>query len=434
MPGPQFPFGKGGSSMKLNTAGRGGSLRLHATATATAASAASAASSRGHFLQKSAPQSQRTSLGSRPLTAGTFRQQDHWLSDFWPQRSLVHGVTTSAAAAAQSVQTREPAEAKPSRSQRSSLDVQRDVPLPDEPTTPAQRQEGPFLDAASSSSDSADAAAADSPTAASLAIQEAVQDAATSSSSSAVTSSTVVTSDVQQQQQQQQQPQSPTSDAASSAAADSPCSHFSSRSPTNVVVSMLMPRAMSGWLLGPGGAKAKANQIPGAKWWLTDRTWQMGGQQNLRLLLIQGSPEKVGDVLKVLFGLIFAEGAPSNNAYFKTRAGQYKVKVVLQTWLVGSLLGKEGHTIRSIQESSGSRMQVVPLERAINPTGKKEQARIEGPEAVLEVAADSVDALAAGAQAAYQAIAVNPKYKPFVRKSPEDYPAALRWKVAHAAV
>lgn len=69
-PGPPG-FGKGGS-MKLNTAGRGGSLRLHATATATAASAASAASSRGHLLQKSAPQSQRTSLGSRPLTAGAY--------------------------------------------------------------------------------------------------------------------------------------------------------------------------------------------------------------------------------------------------------------------------------------------------------------------------------------------------------------------------
>lgn len=36
-----------------------------------------------------------------------------------------------------------------------------------------------------------------------------------------------------------------------------------------------------------------------------------------RLLIIQGAPSRVGGVLKLLFGLIFAEGAPTNKSYFK---------------------------------------------------------------------------------------------------------------------
>lgn len=58
--------------MKATTAGaagRGG-MRLHATATASASAAAGA---RGHLVQKSTTHSSaasRTSLGSRPLTAG----------------------------------------------------------------------------------------------------------------------------------------------------------------------------------------------------------------------------------------------------------------------------------------------------------------------------------------------------------------------------
>lgn len=36
--------------------------------------------------------------------------------------------------------------------------------------------------------------------------------------------------------------------------------------------------------------------------------------------------------------------------------------------------------------------------------------------AVLEAAADSVDSLAAGLQTAFEAIAANPKYKPYIMK------------------
>lgn len=70
----------------------------------------------------------------------------------------------------------------------------------------------------------------------------------------------------------------------------------------------------------------------------------------------------------------------------------------------------------------------MPLERvARSNTGPHvDHGRIEGPDAALEAAADSVAALAAGVQAAYQAIASNPRYKPFVQKAEGDFPAALR--------
>ena len=66
---PPLPFGKGMKGATAGAAGRGG-MRLHATATASASAAAGA---RGHLVQKSTTHSSaasRTSLGSRPLTAG----------------------------------------------------------------------------------------------------------------------------------------------------------------------------------------------------------------------------------------------------------------------------------------------------------------------------------------------------------------------------
>lgn len=47
--------------------------------------------------------------------------------------------------------------------------------------------------------------------------------------------------------------------------------------------------------------------------------------------------------------------------------------------------------------------------------------QLAGPESVLEVAADSVDSLASGVRLAFDTILANPKYKPFIHKSPEDY-------------
>lgn len=32
--------------------------------------------------------------------------------------------------------------------------------------------------------------------------------------------------------------------------------------------------------------------------------------------------------------------------FCRTKAGQYKMKVVVQTWLVGTIVGRDGHKIR----------------------------------------------------------------------------------------
>lgn len=200
-----------------------------------------------------------------PSCAGKVRQQDHWLSDFWPQRAPLHSAVAAQATAVREAPTAaEPAGHKTSRSPRSSLDRQRDLPLPDEPTTPAQQREGPFLDAATSSTDSADpsvespaevqppAATVPEPQAASAPVTEPATDAA-----AAFTAEPAAALDTQPSQEPQQ-PSSPTSDAASSASPGvSGGDGFRFSAPGNVVVSMLIPRALSGWLLGPGGATAK---------------------------------------------------------------------------------------------------------------------------------------------------------------------------------
>ena len=85
----------------------------------------------------------------------------------------------------------------------------------------------------------------------------------------------------QQEQQAQQQPASPTSDAASAASLASTDS-FSRQAPGNVVITMLVPRTMAGWLIGPNGATAQQHQAPGARWFLADAKLTLGGSQDLR--------------------------------------------------------------------------------------------------------------------------------------------------------
>ena len=85
----------------------------------------------------------------------------------------------------------------------------------------------------------------------------------------------------QQEQQAQQQPASPSSDAASAASLASTDS-FSRQAPGNVVITMLVPRTMAGWLIGPNGATAQQHQAPGARWFLADAKLTLGGSQDLR--------------------------------------------------------------------------------------------------------------------------------------------------------
>jgi hypothetical protein len=219
----------------------------------------------------------------------------------------------------------------------------------------------------------------------------------------------------QQQQQQQQQPASPTSDAASAVSSASTDS-FSRQAPGNVVISMLVPRTMSGWLIGPNGATAQQHQVPGARWFLADAKLTLGGSQDLRMLHIQGPPDRAAAAVQALYKLLTTEGAPRNVAFFRTKAGQYKMKVVVQTWLVGTIVGRDGHKIRELQERTGCRMQIVPLQTALKGGPRVDRQPLTGAMVVLEAAAESVDSLAAGTQGVCEAIAGNPKYKPFVMK------------------
>lgn len=52
--------------------------------------------------------------------------------------------------------------------------------------------------------------------------------------------------------------------------------------PDNVVVSLLCPHALAGHLIGRNGQTASTLQVPGARWWLTDKAWKFGGAANLR--------------------------------------------------------------------------------------------------------------------------------------------------------
>ena len=182
----------------------------------------------------------------------------------------------------------EPSAPKTSRSPRQSFDRQRDLPLPDEPTTPAQQREGPFLDAANSSIDSADSVAyvPGLSEAAAPAEQVAQPVAEAQSQPAAELDSQRVSQEPQQQQQQpqqqaQQQPASPVSEAASAVSSASTDS-FSRQALGNVVVSMLVPRTMAGWLIGPSGTTAQQHQVPGARWFLADAKLMLGGSQDLR--------------------------------------------------------------------------------------------------------------------------------------------------------
>lgn len=238
--------------------------------------------------------------------AGTARQQDHWLADFWPRHSSLQAVVAAHATAVREAPTAaEPSAPKTSRSPRQSFDRQRDLPLPDEPTTPAQRREGPFLDAATSSIDSADSVAyVPGLSEAAAPAVEVPQPAAEAESQPAAELDLPPVSQLQQQQRQQQQPQqqqaqqqpaSPISEAASAVSSASTDS-FSRQALGNVVISILVPRTMAGWLIGPNGATAQQHQVPGARWFLADAKLTLGGSQDLRCV---GRTPSVSTMIRV---------------------------------------------------------------------------------------------------------------------------------------
>lgn len=191
--------------------------------------------------------------------------------------------------------------------------------------------------------------------------------------------------------------------------------------PANVVVSMLCPRALSGHLIGRSGQTAAALQLPGARWWLTDKAWKFGGASNLRLMMIQGQPAAVANVLAKVMSHITSDAAPRNSQFFKTRQGLLKAKIVLQSWLIGTVVGKGGSTIRRIMLESGAQMQVTSVLTAVNAQKKPTAPRQLDEEAVLQIAAPSISALATCVRLTFEVIRKNPCYKPVTFKSASDY-------------
>ena len=222
----------------------------------------------------------RLLTGSRlTIAGGRNRQLDHWLDRYWPGKSFVPGAVAAVVASpAEAYAPAEPKEAQP-RSQRSSLDVQRDLPLPDEPQTPDRATEGAFLDSAYSRSSSSSLDQPRRPTRLSDAVeaeQPTEAQVATAADQQSVNSQGAA-SDLQESVAEERSPT-----AGSSGSADSAATTLDVKGRDNVVVSLLFPRSLSGYVLGPGGKTVSGAQVPGAKWWLANKHWQHGTESNLR--------------------------------------------------------------------------------------------------------------------------------------------------------
>jgi hypothetical protein len=94
---------------------------------------------------------------------------------------------------------------------------------------------------------------------------------------------------------------------------------------------------------------------------------------------------------------------------------------VLQSWLIGTVVGKGGSTIRRIMLESGAQMQVTSVLAAVNAQKKPTAPRQLDEEAVLQIAAPSISALATCVRLTFEVIRKNPCYKPVTFKSASDY-------------
>ena len=115
---------------------------------------------------------------------------------------------------------------------------------------------------------------------------------------------------------------------------------------------------------------------------------------------------------------------PTSNCRLHARRaknGLVKAKVVLQSWLVGTVVGKGGSTIRRIMAESAARMQLTSIAAAVD--GRKSHIGLQqcDDEAALQIAAPTISAVAACIRLTFEAIQKNPCYKPVTFKSSDDY-------------
>ena len=233
------------------------------------------------------------------------RLHDPWLSEFWPTRAPLR-TTVSVTAALGLAAAPQPSSKREPRSNRSSFDSQREgAPLPDQPQTPTRDDESAFLDAYASTS--ADFSSSGSERSLSRSSGSAAATCSAASQSDAVAHVQPSTPSAHAAAPSEPhwtaaQPHSPASQAlrcADTAATSEARSDGSACSTTtslvrlcqfdsyadNVVVSLLCPRALSGHLIGRNGQTSSTLQVPGARWWLTDKAWKFGGAANLRCAL-----------------------------------------------------------------------------------------------------------------------------------------------------
>lgn len=105
----------------------------------------------------------------------------------------------------------------------------------------------------------------------------------------------------------------------------------------------------------------------------------------------------------------------------RTRQGLVKAKVLLQSWLVGSVLGKGGSTIKNICSQSGAQLQISSVQAAVDSRRQfSAPAAIDG-EAALQIAGPTISAVASCIQLVFEAVRKNPCYKPVVFKNVADF-------------
>lgn len=444
--GPGGPFNPGNRLKSLRGTGRGG-VQFRNTSTQTT----QANYSRQSKLHSSG-QSHTATTGVRVVRASVKHDHSNWIPEFWPVRTpLRTSIGASSASASRRSQ-------QPLQSHRLSLERQHteDLSLPDDPMGQERIAPEGFLDACFDATPSASDSAASEAAAPSLQHAFAVAPArvvpsdiavstfdegdAHSSDSADSVSTSVSTSETPLAISSFSTDLSDLSAAPSERCLDivsdsaSLCDSSSIATPSiasdcrsvldsyaaNVVASIMCPARLSGHLIGRNGQTAASLQLPGARWWLTDKAWKFGGASNLRLIVIQGTPSTVADVFSRVLSHITCASPSHNGQFFKTRQGMVKAKLVLQSWLVGTVVGKGGSTIRRIMMESGAHMQVTSVMAAVD-VRKQSTSSQQSDESALQIAAPSVAALSTCIRLTFEAIRKNPCYKPIVLKLSSDY-------------
>mmetsp|Transcript_14643 Transcript_14643/g.44246 ORF Transcript_14643/g.44246 Transcript_14643/m.44246 type:complete len:466 (-) Transcript_14643:1254-2651(-) len=451
--GPGNPFNMRGGAMR--SMGRAG-LRLQATSTAaTRVTGFHQQHSQSHSAVIHKPHSSAFKPPVAELTAAAnlAGQHEHSFSGFKPARTALRkaAVVTPVYAVPVEVNSRK----RQPQSNRSSFDYQREgAPLPDQPQLPSRNDESCFLDtfaanlssagsssvedgSSSSSSSSRGHNSRDSVVPSSSSVQSGqAAPAQPSSVASESVQSSVFTADAAiHQQYLASQSQSPIyaehdssavvpSDSSASSTSPTVDSNTSSiRSSDSMYLNLLFPGRLCGALLGAKGQSTSAMQVPGARWWKANPAQHSGDaamrdhRSDFRTIVIHGAPPTLAAVVaKIVAQATSASAAPAIQNVFRHRDGKkqgwLKVVLRLESWLVGTVLGKSGQTVKQIEAQSGGRLKVGQMEGLRLVPGAPRRQVSPQSFASLMIAGPSLTSIVNAVQLVAEAIQRNPKYKP----------------------